>query len=619
MSTEIAPKSSSMFADVRRALSLLSRRDQLVLLGLIGFQAALSLVDLVAIAALGLVTAAGAALATGDQVAVPAPFGAFIPDISGPSSVLTIAIIAGVLLITKSIVSFWGTRRAFRFLANRQAMISSRLADELLSRPLLNVLRRSTQENSFALTAGVQAMTSGLLGQSVIIVTEISLSVVLLAGLFFVDPWLTLFTGIFFAAIALSLHFLLAKWAVRIGARESIAATKGTQQIQEAIRGYREVVVSGRRGVYTSRFQNLVWDVAKVQSDRMMITSLGKYVFELALIIGAGLLLLSQAASGDLAAGAATVVVFFAAASRIMPSLMRLQSATLALKISSGTSHLSWELLDDLNSSEADEHLAAADLVEMYGLSKQGYPGFQGSVAVRAVDLRYPGATVPALSGINVSLAPGQSLALVGPSGAGKSTLADVILGVISPDAGYVEVSQLPVSNVVREWPGAMAYVPQDVSIVNGTVRANVAMGLPEELIDDARVWEALERAHLRAFLNETREGIETLVGEHGVKLSGGQRQRLGIARALYTRPRLLVLDEATSALDAQTEADISETIASMSGEVTRVIIAHRLATIRDCDVVAYLDKGRVVAAGTFDEVRNAIPDFDRQAELLGL
>lgn len=210
-------------------------------------------------------------------------------------------------------------------------------------------------------------------------------------------------------------------------------------------------------------------------------------------------------------------------------------------------------------------------------------------------------------------------MALVGPSGAGKSSLADVILGVIPPDAGLVQISNCPSAEVVREWPGVLAYVPQDVSIVDGTVRANVAMGLPEALVDDDRVREALDRAHLTNFLNEQRDGLDTLVGEQGVKLSGGQRQRLGIARALYTRPRFLVLDEATSALDAQTEFDVSETIAEMSGEVTRVIIAHRLATIRNCDVVVYLDRGRVVASGTFDEVRTAIPDFDRQAELLGL
>ena len=431
---------AELVRDVRRALSLLSRRDRAVLVGLMGFQASLSLLDLVAIGALGLVTASAAALASSAPVAVPAPFGAVAENLTNPSTIVWVAVGAGLLLLVKSVISFCGTRRAFRFLANRQAMISSRLADELLSRPLLQVLKRSTQENSFALTAGVMAMTSGLLGQLVIVVTEVSLTLVLLAGLLLVDPWLTVFTGIFFGFIAFALHFLLAKWAQGIGRREAIAAAKGTQQVQEAIRGYREVVVSGRRGVYTERFQSLVRDVAKVQSDRMMITSVSKYVFELALIIGAGLLLLSQASLGNLAAGAATVVVFFAAASRIMPALMRLQAATLAMKFSSGTSQLTWELLDDLNGSTADERVSAATLRDMYLLSDAGYPKFVGDLRVADVTLAYPGATLRALDRVSATVGQGCSLALVGPSGAGKSSLADVILGVISPDAGVVEM-----------------------------------------------------------------------------------------------------------------------------------------------------------------------------------
>jgi ABC-type multidrug transport system fused ATPase/permease subunit len=287
------------------------------------------------------------------------------------------------------------------------------------------------------------------------------------------------------------------------------------------------------------------------------------------------------------------------------------------MKLSSGTSLLTWDLLEELNGSTADDRITADRLRDMYRLSQQGYPGFVGTLQVTDATLTYPGATEFALDGVSIAVSNGEAMALVGPSGAGKSTLADVILGVIAPDAGVAEISGHPASEVVREWPGALAYVPQDVAILDGTVRENVAMGLPEALINDDRVQEALHRAHLSSFLNECREGLDTLVGEHGVKLSGGQRQRLGIARALYTRPRFLV--EATSALDAQTEFDISETITEMSGEVTRVIIAHRLATIRNCDVVVYLDHGRVVASGTFDEVRNAIPDFDRQAELLGL
>ena len=161
--------------------------------------------------------------------------------------------------------------------------------------------------------------------------------------------------------------------------------------------------------------------------------------------------------------------------------------------------------------------------------------------------------------------------------------------------------------------------MPQTVSLVHGSIRENVALGLPPDVIDDELAWEALERAHLAEFLRENREGLDTKIGERGFRLSGGQRQRLGLARALYTRPKLLVLDEATSALDAETEQSIIQTLSELEGEVTTVTVAHRLATVRQADVLLYMQDGVIVATGTFAEVRAQVPDFDRQAALLGL
>ena len=608
-----------MLRDLRRSLRLLSRRDQRILGLLVLFQFSLALLDLAAIAALGVVTSLAAASATGQT----SSFLPWLSDLLGqppaPSAVLYVAMGAGILLVAKSALSFWGTRRAFRFLANRQAMVATRLANELLSRPLLQVQRRSSQENSQALTVGVQAMTVGVIGQSVIIVSELVLVGVLLAGLLLVDPVLTVFTAIFFAGVAMSLHLLLSRWAQRIGRREASANAASIAAVQESLRGYREVTVSGRRGVYTERFHDVVWKLARIQSDRMIVTTIGKYVFEVALIVGAGLLVLAQITSGSSTEAAATIVVFFAAASRVMPALLRMQGASLSLKIAVGTAHMSSDLIQELSETEPDEPVKVEVLERMFVESSHGYPGFAGSVRLSHVSLVYPDTDFPALSDVNLDVLPGTSLALVGSTGAGKSSLADVILGVIEPTSGESILGGSHPGSTVAMWPGAIAYVPQDVAIVNGTVRSNVAMGLPELMVDDDRAMEALERARLADMLRTSREGLDTVVGEHGVKLSGGQRQRLGIARALYTRPRLLVMDEATSALDAETEAAITDTLSSMSGEVTLVIIAHRLATIRYCDQVAYLHKGQVLVTGSFEQVRREVPNFERQAQLLGL
>jgi len=218
-----------------------------------------------------------------------------------------------------------------------------------------------------------------------------------------------------------------------------------------------------------------------------------------------------------------------------------------------------------------------------------------------------------------LTIGSGKSIAIVGPSGAGKTSIVDVLLGVLNPDEGKISISNLSPLAAVAKWPGAVSYVPQDVTISNGTIRQNVALGYPEDVASDELVSEAIRIAQLTDFVASLPNGLDTHVGERGTKISGGQRQRLGIARAMFTKPKLLVLDEATSSLDGQTESDISDAIHNLKGTVTVVMIAHRLSTVRNADTVIYMDQGKILAQGTFEEVRNSIPDFDNQARLMGL
>jgi ABC-type multidrug transport system fused ATPase/permease subunit len=213
----------------------------------------------------------------------------------------------------------------------------------------------------------------------------------------------------------------------------------------------------------------------------------------------------------------------------------------------------------------------------------------------------------------------GSTLAFVGPSGAGKTTMIDILLGVLEPQMGEVLISGKNPAEASRIWPGAIAYVPQDIAIAIGTIRENVSLGYPPEESQDERAWQALKLAQLDQVVEKLLGGLDSAVGDRGVRMSGGQRQRLGIARAMYTSPRLLILDEATSSLDGETEANISDSINAMKGNVTVLMIAHRLSTVRNADLVVYLEKGSVIATGSFESVRSEVPDFDRQAQLMGL
>jgi ABC-type multidrug transport system fused ATPase/permease subunit len=606
---------------VRESIRLLSRRDR-VLLGLITFAQMLTgFLDLAGVLLIGLVSVISVSAVAG--TALPAQIQSII-DRFGLQDVDTVTLsawliaLAGIALVTKSVLSAILARRTLRFLANRQAALSARLVAALLSRPLLEVQASASQDVAFALTIGTQAATVGILGAASTAVADMGLLVVLGLGLTAIDPMVTIFAAVFFGALAMILQRLLSGWATRMGHESTAVDIESYTAIQEALVSYREVLVSDRRGLYADRIQRLRWRSAEIGADSQFMSLIPKYVFEIALVVGALGLAVSQAATKDTAAAVGIVAVFLVAGSRIMPAILRLQVTSLMIRRSEAPASKAYILARELADAPPVDP-GSLDPARIRERLASGHPDFQPSLLLTDVSLTYPGSTLPAITGVSLEAPAGSSVALVGSTGAGKSTLADILLGVVEPQVGSSLIGGLAPIDAIRRWPGGVAYVPQEVALVNGTVRENVALGLPAEAFDDAWVWEALERAHLADFLRDGRDGLETLIGENGMRISGGQRQRLGVARALFTRPRLLVLDEATSALDAETEQAIAQTLIDLEGQVTTVTIAHRLATVRHCDLVLYIEGGRVVGRGTFDEVRAQSSAFDHQAQLLGL
>lgn len=614
-----------VFTSVRQAVELLPREKRKLLFLAAAIQVSLGLLDLIGIALVGLVAAvavSGISLSGLPSWAENALANFGLADLTVSQLTVVIAVSAVLILILKTVLSALMSRRVIRFLANRQRDVSVRLAQEFLTRPLVDVQRWTTSEAVYALGSGVGAATVSLLGSGITIASEVFLFAIVGITLFIYDPILTVTAMGFFGIVVVGLGRMLNRWTQRNAQIITDSSISTLTAVSEALSTYRETTVLHRRDLYIGRYEKIVGNYATATANSAYIMEIPKYVLEAALYLGVLLLGVIQFLTKDWTAAAATTALFLAAGSRVVPALLRLQGATITIRNASVQAQPTFFLAAYLRSKGMDTSAPATERMtaeKVHAHIANGYPDFDATVIVSGVSLTYTDSLSPALQDAHFEVHAGQSVALVGSTGAGKSTLADVVLGVMEPQFGLVTISGLSPREAIDRWPGAIAYVPQAVALVEGTVRENVALGLPRELIDDDLVWEALHRAHLAAFLSESREGLETKIGERGFRLSGGQRQRLGIARALYTRPKLLVLDEATSALDAETEQSIVQTLDELEGEVTTITVAHRLATVRRADQLIYLEGGRIIAQGSFAEVRNEVPDFDRQAALLGL
>jgi ABC-type multidrug transport system fused ATPase/permease subunit len=394
----------------------------------------------------------------------------------------------------------------------------------------------------------------------------------------------------------------------------TLQATQGVvvnETITEVLSSYRELMVRNRREFYARKLAVDRSEAARVLADIQFLPNISKYVIEIMIVLGALLISAYQFTAQDANSAIAILSVFLASATRIAPATMRIQQGAISIKGAAGGAERTLDLIERLEDIER--------LPESRDTPDFEHLDFIPSISLKNVNFTYAGSTKPTLSNLTLGIKPGEMVAIVGPSGAGKTTLADIILGVIDPDSGSVSISEHPPLEAISKWPGAISYLPQDILISNGTIAENVAFGFAIDNVPEDKIKQALFFAELENFVANLPAKEKSKVGERGTKISGGQRQRLGIARAFLTNPKLLVLDEATSTLDAQTEHAISQSINKLRGKCTVVMIAHRLSTVSNADVIVYMENGEIKSFGTLSEVRSAVPDFEVQAKLMGL
>jgi len=500
------------------------------------------------------------------------------------------------------------THVTYRFTHRAHYDLSLRLFRAYMGAPWRVHLRRNSSELLRGVLLQARHTVSGVLLPAVHVAKE-GLVVAAFVGLLLaVQPLVTLGSLVFFGASAAAFLAFTRRKNRRLGREQLGHYDEVLRALQQGLGGLKEARIVRREDYFVRRFAAANDAFTSVLRYQATIKELPRYFLEtLAMVTLLGTALALTAIESSRASAVVpllglyglTAVRLVPAVNRIVANLTRLQHHRPALEA----------VCRDLEELEPPGGGARAD--------RRAAPGSveaEAPVMLSGVEFAHDGAAEPVVHGLDLELPAGQATAIVGPSGAGKTTLLDLLLGLHRPRVGSVRLGATDVHEALAWWQAQLGYVPQDVFLLDESIRSNVAFGRPEEEVDEERVWRALEQARLAEFVRGLPEELATTVGEGGARISGGQRQRLGIARALYGAPRILVLDEATSALDRETEREIVRELLELRPEITIVLVTHRLQAARDCDRVALLAEGRIAAAGPYEELLARSPAFRRLA-----
>lgn len=570
----------------------------------------LSLLDILGVGLIGLIAALSV---SGIQSATPGSRVSqaieilHLENLGLQTTVSLLGLAAAAAFLLRTSLSAFVTRKLLIFLGKKSAKISLEVSERVVGRNIQKAEANSENETLYSITSGAISLTLGVVGSFVTLISDLILVSVLLILLITVNPSVAIPTTAVFLLTGIMLNKALHGKAAKLGIERFHLVTKSNTQIIDALSLQRNIYTSNlQKNFLTQIFESRTF-VGKNLAESEFMPYVTKYVIEIVLVVFSFTLAASQFFLQDASHAIATLSIFMAAGMRIAPAVMRMQQASIQMVGSLSNSESTLFLLGTqalavknqanvVNESLGSQILECNSLGFKYGLND----GFE-------------------IKNIDIKLKENSFTAIVGPSGSGKSTLVDLLLGILKPTSGEVKITGISPDIAIENNPNLVGFVPQRTHILAGTVIENVFL-TNEKNLDLQRFWDVMKLVGLEDFIKNLPNMQLTPLGEGGMKLSGGQAQRLGIARALVKRPKLVILDEATSALDGQAEEIVSKSIANLKAEgVCLIVIAHRLSTVREADLVLYMDRGQILAEGKFDEVRKLVPDFDNQARIMGL
>jgi ABC-type multidrug transport system fused ATPase/permease subunit len=515
------------------------------------------------------------------------------------AGVLTVAVLAIGNVVTAA--NLW-IQTHYLALARRE--LSSELFTGYLYLPYSFHIQRDSTSLSRVIGGDVESALGGFLASLLGVVSKGLSGLVLISLIIVVDPTVALGTVLVLGCGYMFVYRLIRARQVRLGAKMIEASLTVGRTTLEGLHGVKELRVLGRESASTTEYKKSFAELTETQASNQLASALPRYVIEVFAYAGIVAVTLAFVLKGQGTAAIPSLALYALAGNRLVPIFQQFFAAAITIKYHARA----------VESLEAD--LAIVRNSTRHDLIEHDQPlAFKKEIVLENLTFQYPAANRPALNQVSLTIPQNQSIGLVGRTGSGKTTLADVILGLYPPASGTIAVDGVNlVESNERAWRKRVGYVPQNVFLTNASIARNIALGIPEDQIDHAAVVRASQMAQAEEFISQLPDKYETVVGERGVKLSGGQRQRLGIARALYHNPDVLVFDEATSALDGMTEDAVMQAVQSLSAERTMILIAHRLRTVQACNRIVMLESGRVVADGTYDELMRSSSAFKQLA-----
>lgn len=588
-----------LYSLFREVLATFPPDGRRFVLGYAWLLASLSLLD---VAALGLLAALIGPVAAGQPVTLPV-----VGELTTAGLILAIVVMCA-LMILKGVLAIFITRWGVRRVAHYEVAIGDRLFRAYINAPWLSRLRRNSADMLGFSDSGANSAVNSFLMPGASVIGEVVNLVVVIVTLAVVQPMLAFVTLGYMLALGLILHSWVGKRSRAAGENYMRFAIRTGRRVLEIVGAMKEVALRNKEAEVAAVVKSSRTGTANARAAMLFLSTIPRYALEAGLVGGFLLVGALGFVLGGVEQAVAAVALFGLAGFRIAPSVVRVQSV-----ISGMLANVPYtrRLLDEIADSERAAESARPETVVPI-------PDRARRIRFDHVTFRYNDDAEPAVRDLTLEIDLGSTVAFVGESGSGKSTVVDLLLGLLDPTEGRVLLDDVPLSHIKRAWRDRVAYVPQDVALFDSTIAQNVALTWSGDA-DTARVRAALERAHVWDVVGGREGGVEAPIGERGIALSGGQRQRLGIARALYTDPLVLVMDEATSALDSKTEAAVTDSIADLGGDVTVIVVAHRLATIKHSDRIFFLRNGELAGSGTFEELVAQFPDFAEQAQLAGL